>query len=1172
MNELTSYQKAALNYKNHISLTANAGSGKTFVLAKRYVEIALAENIPLNKMVAITFTDKAGGELYRKIASEIEQRLINENDNRKIEVLHRIRRQLVSANISTIHSFCINLLKSFPVEAGVDAGFVSADTNLADEIIDKSIEKYINDCVNNSEKFELLKKIIRFCGSKNNFIKQIKYLIGKRKKTESIIKIINNKTTVEIAEKFNNDFEYYGSLLLKEKADKLIRLLETINGYVAEKNSENEIAAKVVNKVKEYDNSDTFSKKMVILSEIIKEAATQQNTIKKRGYFSKDYDNTPEIGQANEMMCDFEKILPEENSFEAVPVLAEYNKDFAEIFTDILKIYENLKKHRCILDFEDILLYAENLLKNEEVKTALSERYNYIMIDEYQDTDEIQYNIFMPILDNLKRGNLFVVGDEKQSIYMFRDAEPEVFTKTREEITKWGKNNILNLPHTFRLFPEIAFFTNKLFSQLFKTENVLLNEVAYTELICARKTDEKGKVEILVCDENNPDIDEAEVTALKITENILDNQDLKFSDFAVLCRKRNHFAELEEAFSKRKIPYQIVGGKGFYQRQTVYDILNMLEFLLDIENDTALAGILRSPFFLLSDKTLYNISQKKGSSLHEKLCLLSSEMPELKSVVDTLAYFKSLVYQTEISRLIKIILNDTGYWSVIASSYEGDQEIANIKKLITLADGFYNQGLKSLYDFTDYLKMSVQKQEDEGQAVPIGNENTVKIMTIHQSKGLEFDTVFLYRTNDSPRSETTKAKSISASKTFGFMAKVPLGENYSDDYAAAPVVLLDDYIQWRKSKAEQQRLLYVAVTRAAKNLFICATLKKNRITSGSFFEHIAKGINLDTEKDEVLISGRMKFLNKDSLPENIEREIEQKIKLVKTFSLPAQDKFPEADLIKPELIITKPFIDFIKGDIISATKVAVYSQCPLKYHLAYNLGLKKLEKFYIKSESFNDFSDKEDDEKLPADLKGRIIHSLLENEAIDENLYETIKSKILGETGSEEIPRQFIDEIINDLKYYFNSNIYKEIKKAENYKNEFEIYAAEDENYLFGIIDKLIIEDKKIVIADYKTDKIEADEIKERAQSYEKQLKFYAYLVSKKYPEAENFALKLIFIKHPDNYWEQNLNKKEVKDFGREIGEIIGKINTNIFPANIIHCAKCYFAGKDKKCIYKAGI
>ncbi|MFB3057591.1 MAG: UvrD-helicase domain-containing protein, partial [Ignavibacteriaceae bacterium] len=153
--ELTPQQFKALDFKHSISLRANAGSGKTFVLSKRYLEIAIEGAVPLQNIAAITFTDKAAGELYKRIAEEIEKQICSSTDNSERIKLEKIRRQLVSANISTIHSFCINILKEFPVDAELDANFTSIDTNKSYELLELSIEEILKEKLKDTSNDEI---------------------------------------------------------------------------------------------------------------------------------------------------------------------------------------------------------------------------------------------------------------------------------------------------------------------------------------------------------------------------------------------------------------------------------------------------------------------------------------------------------------------------------------------------------------------------------------------------------------------------------------------------------------------------------------------------------------------------------------------------------------------------------------------------------------------------------------------------------------------------------------------------------------------------------------------------------------------------------------------------------------------------------------------------------
>ena len=222
---------------------------------------------------------------------------------------------------------------------------------------------------------------------------------------------------------------------------------------------------------------------------------TKAGTIAIREYLSNDVrENLEKECLAVEIFLDKISyfVIPENHS-EIELELAYFGKIFIYFFNKSLNLYSEKKKQEGYLDYEDILLFTQNILENEDVRKSLSEKFKYIMIDEYQDTNELQYNIFLPILDYLKCGNLFVVGDEKQSIYMFRDAELEVFNKTKLEIIHHaGKESLLTLPDSFRMAPNICVFVNSLFRKLFENPNPLFNEVEHSDIVCARNDDILG--------------------------------------------------------------------------------------------------------------------------------------------------------------------------------------------------------------------------------------------------------------------------------------------------------------------------------------------------------------------------------------------------------------------------------------------------------------------------------------------------------------------------------------------------------------------------------------------------------------------------------------------------------------------------------------------------------
>ena len=426
------------------------------------------------------------------------------------------------------------------------------------------------------------------------------------------------------------------------------------------------------------------------LNAIKEQAFTKNITLKKRGYLKKEtielLGNT--ISETEELMNEFSAFEIPANHSEIELELAKLGKTLLSFFDYVLSNYESKKRVEGYIDYEDILIHTRILLKNHNVKTALMKKYKSIMVDEFQDTNEIQYEIFLPILDYLKSGNLFIVGDEKQSIYKFRDAEIEIFNLTRRNIKNYTSDkNLLVLPDSFRMSPAICVFCNHIFNNLFSNPDENFGEVPATDLVCARVDDIKGHVELLICrpdadsevDNDNALFSEAELIGRKILE-LTQNDKYTFKDIAILVRKRKYFSDLEKVFIDYKIPFSIIGGRGFYQRQTITDIYNYLTFLTDENNNAALVGLLRSPFFNISDSKIFELSLVKSKSYWRKLVTLKDEK-DFKKAFEILNQNITLGHSLSLPELINKIITDNNYLSIIASRNDSEQEIANINKL-----------------------------------------------------------------------------------------------------------------------------------------------------------------------------------------------------------------------------------------------------------------------------------------------------------------------------------------------------------------------------------------------------------------------------------------------------------------------------------------------------------
>ncbi|PID63206.1 MAG: hypothetical protein CR986_00200 [Ignavibacteriae bacterium] len=1147
MSQITEYQKAALNYKKHISLTANAGSGKTTVLAKRFVKILIDENVKIWNIVAITFTDKAASELYVKIAKELDTEIKNATGTLKHKLEH-YRRSLVSAKISTIHSFCIDVLRDYAPQAGIDANFSTIDARTADEFLDQSIDKTIREALN--ENSAVVKKLMRIFGNKSILIDRLKVLFSKRKTIEKLSANFYAEDVKGISDKLENLFSENIKSLFGEKIESVITNLTAINAIsIAEKSKEKNIEIeRILNEIKSKQNAVD---KLILLNELKENVLTKTNkTLPKTQYLSKKLytENETLISNVNSNLKELLLIDISENYKDLNQNLALFGKEIIELYQEANNKYKNKKEQNAYLDFDDLMLLTQSLLKNEDVRKELTEKFKFIMIDEYQDTDEIQYNIFLPILNYLDANNLFVVGDEKQSIYGFREAEVELFNKTKNQIEKQSDDSgLLELPHSFRLAPKVALFTNFIFQKLFKEANPLFNEVNYNRLICAYQKEVKGKVELLIS-EKDDEIKEADIVSKKILQLVKLQKAYKYEDITILCNRRRYFLELEEAFAEYKIPYSIVDGKGFYQQQFVLDIYSYLSFLINPQNDLALVSILRGPFFNLSDVELTQISFEKTESFYGKL----KQTKKFEYIIEQLEEHIKLAHIFSVNDLIRKICNDTNYWFFLASKKDGSQEIANLEKLIYQAIKIKEQGFNSLYDFINFLSEAINNLEDEGQADSSIQDDSVKIMTVHQSKGLEFKVVILFKTNQRPINENLKAKEISIDKNFGILAKLPYKENYFEEYQAAPIIGLYNYIQLKKSIAEYKRLLYVAVTRAEEYLIISAQLKKGKLEQNSFASFILNSINYSYGNKKINISDELTYMvlanekfNLVDKKENVEISVDYK------FEDEIENEIEVESLLENPKILLDEIKTVEQNEIISASKISLFLNCPKKYELTYNFGYGELTKHFRDNNSF-EFNNKEDDEAIPpANTIGSVIHAILENEIEEENLEQEIESLINREEKVMLLNHSQKEKMKNEIKTmlseFYKSDSYKYIRSFEKSYNEIEFYKREKDYFLYGIIDKLIITNKEIIIIDYKTDKISEANVKEKRETYINQLKFYAYILSFKYIYVKNYKLKLIFIRDEKFTITIELSKREIEDFGKVIKESVNKIRNKDF-------------------------
>lgn len=1165
MNILTPSQQKALIYDRHISLTANAGSGKTLALSKRYVEIAMNCDISLRNIAAITFTEMAAGELYKKITAEINERLQSNLDRNSKKRLHALRRQLVSANISTIHSFCADLLREFPLEAEVDANFIPIDETASNELILRTIEETICAHLIDTENSFKIKHIIRFFGSKDAATNVLFELIKKRKSVYELKEHIYSAAADKIALNFRNNYLEYLNKTVRPGKDSFVKIMEIILSEVILFNKENEYALRIYERLKCLKTENDIFEILKIIKQISELFLIKNGEVRTKGFIPKDIQIViaREVEEAKGYISDclfFDFTIDDNVEKE----LAHFGKSIIEIFHFVDESYEYKKREFGYLDFEDLVIKAKNVISNRNALDRIRDKYKFIMIDEYQDSDDSQYNIFMPILDELKTNNLFVVGDEKQSIYSFRNADIEIFQNTKESIKISQKGEILTLPDSFRMNPEICAFVNVLFSKLFENPNILYNEVNYSEIVCAKNEIELGGVEFLISRKGG--ISEAELVARKIfcLVDIEKDRGLNYCDFAVLTRKRKHFEELERIFSLYKIPYNIIGGKGYFQRQSIYDIYNYLSFVMDVDNDASLVGVLRSPFFGMGDDEIYEISMEHGDNFWTKLKKRSKKKYELKKITALIEKNILLSKKYSPAEFIRIIITQTGYSSILSCGRNGGQELKNIEKLIELSSTYMKKDFASFYDLIEKIETSIESDSDEPQAPVESSDNAVKLMTVHQSKGLEFKGVFLYKCAEGKSRTVIKEKELYIDKKFGILSKVAVDNEYFEEYKAAPILKVSEFIRNKKDEAENKRLFYVAATRAKNYLFLSAS-EGERIKENSFIRLCEKALARDILNgyDFQLITEIKKlFLTKGEY-----RSSEEKINL----KIPIINNIEKHDVLlnsndEDELNVKnwrgETIEDVENNEIITATRISAYKKCPLYYKYIYEMGLASVCQKLNRLSGMFETDASEFDYDLPANSIGRVIHTILQKDlpldAIETELDCILKSELEFAKINAETVKALKNKIAETISKYYKSKTYRALSMAKISYNEKKLYAKINDFYLHGVIDKLIIDKDRALIVDYKTGQCDQKLIKNRIDEYLPQLKFYAVLTSRVFPEIKYFNLKIVFIENPDLEAEFSISLDALTEMLIIIIDIAEKIRKKIFSPNKASCHECH--------------
>ena len=1166
---LTRSQQEALNIEKHVCVTAGAGSGKTTVLVERYLKILRERDVTPREIVAITFTEKAAAEMKERIIEEMSE----ETENAGVEYsnsLQRFRDEMNSAHISTIHAFCASILREFPFQAYVPANFSIVQGIDQKLLLQKTIRETLKDIATNLDdphRAELTHLLQRY-GGQQKLTDFFSDLVERRDILEHLIQEIYSKPNdTEIREGLEQQVREQllltiGRLMSKIDVAEFIRCLNAVLEIAKGKKVDD--AKNLTPQLEEQHRQNPEAPEVLnLLRQIAILITTTKNEIATQSFLPKSIDRTGIADQIDFLESTAKKIkdVPtlEKETNDAKKDDVETDNDDKmddEVATDddflistihdlltlykrILKDYQNAKLLQSTLDFNDLQLKTRDLLcSNKEIRQELNRRYKYYMVDEFQDTNELQYDLVMHLTNKLENANLFIVGDPKQSIYAFRGADVRVFNKTRQNIVE-NDGLAISLKENFRSLRGLIGFTNHFFGHLMGDASEHEFEVPYEPLINARPIKANGDIEILLGKKRDEAANEYAIIAHHI-KNMKLNEDtvwgrgenstemerpIAYGDIAILIRSRTHLPDIEHALLEAGIPYLTTGGIGFYQRQEIYDIWNYLNFInTPTENQTSLVGILRGPAFGISDTELYEISLQESTGFWNKLRNYQTPSEYLRNAIDTLKKHIQIAHRMPVNQLIVTIVNQTGMIGTLKTGKQGIQRWANYQKLLELARNFDgDENTQILPDFIEFLDILITEEPREGQAPVEASSGAVQIMTIHAAKGKEFPIVILPCLNRKGRTDTEPF--IDETFGIGFSPLKP-----DDGYRKTEPSIIAHMKNRSREKevAEKKRLFYVGTTRAEDRLVLSGTLSDK----GEAQEMLKW---LDTHLG---ICGGEDDLSSLPFKLNVFRRLESSTSTDETLDDRTPIKFPEClpSALEPTGI----------SATFSVTELANYARCPLRYQLENVLriptddqretGLDETEMDNAIRSTFARIRQQSDPENLDT-----IIDQALENYAE-------------ATTESTAALRTYVNN-------FTNSELGKTaLSAAKTYTNQ-QVHADIDGHIVEGRFDRLF-QDKaghwQIVI--YKTGDLQDSE------AYHPEMELYSLLAHRRYPEQPTVTINVFFTEQ-DHYIQKHFSIVELQEATQQWQKKISALQRGNYHKNTDHCCSCPYADPNGQCI-----
>lgn len=889
----TKEQKKAIHTSgNNLLISASAGSGKTMVLVNRIIE-KIKNEVGVDELLVVTFTNAAAKEMKQRIQLAIQDEI---NQVSQGELYRHLIQQLPKmghANISTLHSFCLKVIERYYYLIDFDPVFrqLTDDTEIAlikEDIWYELLEKFYEKADANFIEF-----METYSGDRNddNVMKMVLGLQNFSRSHEKPEEWLENLTRLyEIPKGQLEKSVIYGDFIKNiylEEINYSIQLLEHAESLAGgEESLEKQRELYAIEKshfihcrqLLEEDRLEELYE--MDLPRFTFDTMPTASKAKTPEDILELYNNEikglrDEAKENYQAFATHFVVSPAEQS-----KMIEKTKQHIEVLADITiqftNHYQTYKAERKLIDFNDLEHLTLEILNYDEASDYYRSKFHEVLVDEYQDINALQEAILLRLAKPVDQtGNYFMVGDVKQSIYGFRLADPSLFLTKYKAYASEDSGKRIILAENFRSRENVLSFTNFLFTQLMDEEVGNLAYDANAELVYGNDQFKHSAIyqtELLIYEQDNTEglegtentsqiknknHGEVLMTAAKINE-LIDSEfeiydkglkemrPLKYSDIVLLTPTKTHNLRIQEVFKEAKIPTAMNETQNFFQTTEVTIMMSLLKIIDNPRQDIPLVAVLRSPLVDMNEIDFAHIRlQKKNVDFYE--AILAYTQAEFKDSNNQARKQKLLVFLEQLNRwrefarrysvvdLLRLLYQETGYLHYAGGMSGGRQRKANLEALYHRAAAYEKTSFKGLYRFIRFIDKMQERDKDLAEPTSILSEqNAVRIMTIHASKGLEFPIVFVM---DMSRGFTDK----DWTREYVFERELGVGLKYKDpDSRERTATIVDTAIRdviKKNAYAEEMRVLYVALTRAEQKLFLVGT----QATKEKAFDNWDKG-------------------------------------------------------------------------------------------------------------------------------------------------------------------------------------------------------------------------------------------------------------------------------------------------------------------------------------------